>query len=90
MNELLLWIQRLHLSRPMSLYTWRRDNKFGRRQLSQQFDQAEYDELVEALKESNSLVDDWRAMNPNVVKRFQDSNRPDYGHLEIPAQEREE
>ena len=89
MGDLLPWIRRLHSARPKSLHTWRRDNKFGCRTLAQDFDQAKYDELGEALEVSNALYDEWIAQNLRVVRRFEDSKIFDHRHLDMPSREEE-
>jgi NLI interacting factor-like phosphatase len=87
MGDILPWIRRLHLSKPESLSTFRRNNKTGRRHLLQEQDGAEYDELTQAVEESNSIYDEWKANNPNVVMMFEESNRAQHGGLEFHSNE---
>lgn len=89
-TELLPWIRRLHLARPRSLYPWRKDNKFGRPTLLEEPDQTLMDDLEKAMEESNSLYDEWRALNPRCPTRFEDSIVPSHWHVEMPDLEQEE
>ena len=89
-DELLPWFQRLHISRPQSLCGYKKDNNLGRLHLSQEDDKEEYEELAQAVRESNSLYDEWRVNNPKRVVLFEESDKAQHTELEFRSLERAE
>ena len=69
---------------------YRKDNNLGHLHLSQEDDKEEYEELVQAVRESNSLYDEWRVNNPKRVVLFEESDKAQHTKLEFRSLERAE
>jgi NLI interacting factor-like phosphatase len=85
-DHLLPWIQRLHLAKPQSLYSYRLDNLIGRWTLGEEPNSSEYMELVGAINESNSLYNEYQESCAQINLTFEESNRSQYGKLQVPIE----
>ena len=56
MDQLLPWIRGFHLARSRGIFNYRRDHNLGRRMLSEDSENTDYEDLVEAIRLSDSYL----------------------------------